>query len=280
MNKANPPFMGCETDFKKAEIVLFGAPFDGTVSYRPGARFAGTEIRRESYGLETYSPYLERDLEECHVFDGGELDLPFGNPRKALDMIGAAVKEILAAEKKPLMIGGEHLVTLGAVEVLAQHQQDLHMLHFDAHADLREEYMGETLSHATVLRRCHNLLGDGTIYQLGIRSMTKDEAVFSQDHVRQHRYDLEALPSFLEELRDVPVYVTIDLDVMDPCCFPGTGTPEPGGVAFLDLMRGVHQLRELNIIGADVVELAPHYDTSGVSTVVAAKIIRELLLVM
>ncbi len=280
MNKANPPFMGLEADFSEAEIVLFGAPFDGTVSYRPGARFAGTEIRKESYGLETYSPYLQKDLEECRIFDGGELDLPFGNPRRALDAIRDTVDTILTAGKKPLMIGGEHLVTLGAVEAAVGHHPNLRILHFDAHADLRHDYLGETLSHATVVRKCHDLVGDGRIYQLGIRSMTREEDEFSRIHVRQHRYNLGALKTFMGEIKDAPLYLTIDLDVLDPAFFPGTGTPEPGGVSILELFEAIHHLACLNIIGCDVVELAPHYDATGVSTITAAKIIRELLLIV
>ncbi len=280
MNKANPPFIGCEADYAKADIVLFGAPFDGTVSYRPGTRFAMAEIRKESYGLETYSPYLKEDLEDRHVFDGGDLELPFGNTRRALDMIKTTTGEILGDQKIPLMVGGEHLVTLGAVEAVQSKYEDLRILHFDAHADLRQDYLGEPLSHATVIRRCYDLLGDQKIYQMGIRSMTKEEDVFAETHVLQHKYDLSALPDFLAELCEFPLYVTIDLDVLDPAFFPGTGTPEPGGISFHALLAAIHQLKGLNIVGADVVELSPHYDPSGVSTITAAKIIRELLLII
>ncbi|MEE0776135.1 MAG: agmatinase, partial [Bacillota bacterium] len=223
-------FMACEAEYDEAEVVLFGAPFDGTVSYRPGARFGPAAIRTESYGIETYSPYLERDLEELSVFDGGDLELPFGSSRRALDMIRDFTAQVVKDGKLPLMTGGEHLVTLGAVEALAAVYPHLHVLHFDAHADLREEYLGDTLSHACVLRRCHDLLGDNRIFQLGVRSMTAEENAFAKVHVTQHKFDLSKLEEVIGALGNAPVYVTLDLDVLDPAFFPGTGTPEPGGV--------------------------------------------------
>ncbi len=278
MNKDNPPFIGCDRDFHCADIVLFGAPFDGTASYRPGARFATAEIRQASYGLETYSPVCDRDLGEINVCDLGDLELPFGNPRRALDAIAAKTRTVAAAGKVPILLGGEHLVTLGAVEALAEKERELRILHFDAHADLRDTYLGESLSHATVLRRCHDLLGDGRIFQLGIRSMTKEEADFAASHLRQHRYDLDAGEDFWEEIAGFPLYITIDLDVIDPGFFPGTGTPEPCGVTPAALFSVFRRLQGIEIVGCDLVELAPHYDHSGISAITAAKALRELLL--
>lgn len=278
MIKANPAFMACDTDYEKANIVMFGAPFDGTVSYRPGTRFASSEIRKESYGLESYSPFLKKDLEDSRICDIGDLDLPFGNPRRALDEIYTKTKMILNDSKIPFMVGGEHLVTLGSVEACSESYEELCILHFDAHADLREDYMGEKLSHASVIRRCHDLLGDGRIFQLGIRSMTRDEDIFAQEHTNQCKYSLEKLDEYLKIIGERPLYITIDLDVLDPAFFPGTGTPEPCGVSTIDLIGAIHKLSGLNIVGLDVNELSPHYDQSGVSTVTACKMIRELLL--
>lgn len=278
MKKVDPPFMACESEFEDASIVLFGAPFDGTVSYRPGTRFASAEIRKESYGVESYSPFCKKELEEIAVCDSGDLELPFGNPRRALDMIKERTAEILAADKIPFMIGGEHLVTLGMAEALAEKYPDLCILHFDAHADLREDYMGEKLSHASVLRRCHDILGDGRIFQLGIRSMTKDEDLFAQKHTSQCKYHLGALEEYIQAIGDRPVYITIDLDVLDPAHFPGTGTPEPCGITSVDLIRAIHTFDRLHVVAMDVNELSPHYDHSGVSTVTAVKMIREMLL--
>lgn len=176
------------------------------------------------------------------------------------------------------MVGGEHLVTLGSVEAVFEKYKDICILHFDAHADLRDDYMGEKLSHACVLRRCHDLVGDNRIFQLGIRSMTKDEDEFTEIHTRQCKYDLKNLDMYLEEIGDRPVYLTIDLDVLDPAFLPGTGTPETCGITSIDLIRAIHKMDKLNIVAADVNELSPHYDQSGVSTVTACKMIRELLL--
>ena len=277
--KINVPmvFMGCESSYDEADLVMFGAPFDGTCSYRPGSRFAGAAVCTESYGIETYSPYLERDLADLSVFDAGELDLPFGNISEVLERIEEAASEIISDGKKMLMIGGEHLVTLGAVRAAAKKHPGLNILHFDAHADLRDDYMGERLSHATVIRRCHELVG-GKVHQFGIRSMTREEDLWARENVIQRKYDFETLDETIDDLRGKPVYLTIDLDVLDPSIFPGTGTPEPGGVSFTDLISAVHRVKGLDIVGCDVNELAPHYDGSGVSTVVACKVIRELIL--
>lgn len=277
--KNNDPsvFIGCEGSYGEAKVVMFGAPFDGTSSYRPGSRFAGSAIRNESYGIETYSPYLEKDLVDFHVFDAGELDLPIGNACEALERIEEAVFEIISDDKIPLMIGGEHLVTLGSIRALAKKYPDLNIVHFDAHADLRDDYLGEKLSHATVIKRCHELI-KGKVYQFGIRSMTREEDLWARENVVQRKYDFETLNEVISGLRGNPVYLTIDLDVLDPSIFPGTGTPEPGGVSFAGLISAVQLTADLNIVGCDVNELAPHYDNSGVSTIVACKVIRELIL--
>lgn len=280
MNNKFSTFIACESPYNESKLVIFGAPFDGTSSYRPGSRFAGTAIRSESFGIETYSPYLGKDLEDYAVFDAGDLDLPFGNAAEALINIEGAADQIISDGKIPLMIGGEHLVTLGSVRALVKQYPDINILHFDAHADLRDEYLGEKLSHATVIRRCHDLIENGQIFQFGIRSMTKDEDIWARKHVVQRKYDFETLEEAVCQLRNKPVYFTIDLDVLDPSVFPGTGTPEPGGVSFIELIKAIHRTNSLNIVGCDVNELAPHYDASGVSTITACKVIRELILTL
>ena len=271
-------FMGCDADYRDADIVLFGAPYDCTTSFRPGTRFASAAIRRESYGLELYSPYQDRELSEFCVFDSGDLELQFGDPRSALSDIEKRSKTILTDGKLPFLLGGEHLVTLGSVRAAVKKYPDLHILHFDAHADLRDEYLGAKLSHACVLRRCHELVGDGKIYQYGIRSGDKSEFVWGKDHVFTHKFNLEGLDETLCDLAGKPVYLTVDLDVLDPSVFPGTGTPEPGGVGFDALRAALTKACSLNVVAADVNELSPHYDTSGASTAVACKIVREMLI--
>ncbi len=280
MNRHVHTFLGCESEYEEARIVLFGAPFDGTTSFRPGARFASAAMRGDSYGLETYSPYQDRDLSEIRVFDGGDLELSLGNTKKVLDQIETYTAKVVEAGKVPCMIGGEHLTSLGALRAVIKKHPELHILHLDAHADLRDTYLGEGLSHATVMRRVWELVGDGRIYQFGIRSGTKEEFAWAEGHVHMYRYDLRGLTDTAAHLQGKPVYVSIDLDVLDPSVFPGTGTPEPGGVGFLELLDTILSLKGLDIVGADITELSPVYDPSGVSTVTACKVLRELLLVM
>lgn len=273
-------FIGCDSDYKQSEIVLFGAPFDGTSSYRAGSRFAPSKIRFDSYGLETYSPYSERDMLDYGIHDAGDLELPFGNAEEVLKQIENFSRQVVGDGKIPVMIGGEHLVSLGLARVLIEKYPDLHVLHFDAHADLRADYMGEPMSHATVMRRIHDQLGDGRIYQFGIRSGTKEEFAFAQSgqHVVMNRFDAHTLPDVAKQLLGKPVYITIDLDILDPSIFPGTGTPEPGGITFKEMLDIFKAFIPLHIVGADIVELSPDYDTTGVSTAVASKVIREVML--
>nr|WP_295286137.1 agmatinase [uncultured Blautia sp.] len=273
-------FIGCESSFEEASIVLYGAPFDSTTSFRPGARFGPSAMRHESFGLETYSPYQDKDLMDINVFDSGDLELCFGSSEMALSDIQKRAEEILKEEKFPLLLGGEHLVTLGAVRAVAAKYRDLHIIHFDAHADLRDDYLGAKLSHACVLRRCHEIVGDGHIHQFCIRSGEREEFQFASRHTDFHPFTFDGLKETVRELKEkqVPVYFTIDLDCMDPSVFPGTGTPEAGGVSFLELLKAIRTVSEANVVGADVNELAPMLDVSGVSTATACKVLRELLL--
>lgn len=273
-------FIGCESEYQDADIVIFGAPFDSTTSYRPGTRFASSAIRNESFGLETYSPYQDRDLTDYNIFDGGDLELPFGDPKDALAQIEEYTWQVLKDNKIPVMIGGEHLVTLGAVRSAVKQYEDLHIVHFDAHADLRNDYLGVTLSHATVLRRCHDLVGDHKIYQFGIRSGDREEFLWGKDHVTTCKFDFSTLDEVIEKLKGKPVYFTLDLDVLDPSVFPGTGTPEAGGVTFMELLGAIKRVAELSIVAMDMNELSPVYDQTGASTAVACKLLREILLLL
>ncbi len=275
-------FIGCESSYQDAKIVLFGAPFDSTTSFRPGARFGPAAMRHESFGLETYSPYQDKDLEDLAVFDSGDLELCFGSSEMALADIEARAREIVSDGKFPLLLGGEHLVTLGAVRAVLEKYPELHIVHFDAHADLRDDYLGAQLSHACVLRRCHDLIGDGRIHQFCIRSSERAEFRFAAQHTDMHLFSFDGLAELTEQLArtQVPVYLTIDLDCLDPSAFPGTGTPEAGGVSFLQLLDAIRTITQANIVAADVNELAPMLDTSGVSTATACKVLRELLLAL
>ncbi|NLF79930.1 MAG: agmatinase [Clostridia bacterium] len=275
-------FINAEADFAAARLIIFGAPFDATASFRPGSRFAPAEIRTFSQQLETYSPYQERDLSEISVCDIGDLTLAHGNAAAMVEAVREQAAAILAARKIPLLLGGEHLVSLGAVQAAAAAYPDLLLLHLDAHTDLRDDYLGERLSHATVIRRCHDILGDGRIFQFGIRSGERDEFLWSgAGHTHLRKFDLGGISETVEQLQDRPLYLTVDLDILDPSVLPGTGTPEAGGISFEELRAALTMIcREANIIACDMTELCPPCDPSGASTAVAAKILREMLLAL
>jgi agmatinase len=277
-------FLGCSTPRAESRIVLLGAPFDGTVSYRPGSRFAPMQMRVESMGFETYSPSRDADLEDSAVHDAGDLEFAPGNAAAALDRIEGEVRRIYAEGRRPFLVGGEHLVTLGALRAAAAAHPGLHVVHLDAHSDTRADYLGEELSHACVIRRAHDLLGDGRIHSFGIRSGTREEFAWSKTHIDLHRDTTEGLGELCRRLaaEGAPVYLTVDLDVLDPSGFPGTGTPEPGGLTFRELQAAFDAIAAThpNLVGADVVELAPQLDASGISTAAACRALREMLLLM
>lgn len=282
MKKNIETFIGCEAEYEDSKIVLFGAPFDSTTSFRPGARFGPSAMRHESFGLETYSPYQDKDLMDNSVFDSGDIELCFGSSKSALEDIEERAREILNDEKFPLLIGGEHLVTLGSVRAVSEKYPDMHIIHFDAHADLRQDYLGAELSHACVIRRCHDILGDGRIHQFCIRSGDREEFRFAEKHTEMHKFNFDGLEELVTKLKkdNIPVYFTIDLDCLDPSVFPGTGTPEAGGVTFLQLIDAIFTVSKANIVAADVNELSPMLDASGVSTATACKVLRELILAL
>ena len=279
LSKNIETFIGCDSDYTDAELVIFGAPFDSTTSYRPGTRFGPSAIRHESFGLETYSPYQDKDLEDHAIMDSGDLELCFGSSDQALKDIQGRAEQILQDGKIPLLLGGEHLVTLGSVRAAVQKYPDLHIIHFDAHTDLREDYLGAKLSHACVIRRCHDILGDGRIHQFGIRSGERAGWKFARaGHTDLHPFNLNGLEETVKALQSAPIYFTIDLDVLDPSCFPGTGTPEAGGVDFMQLLEAIRTVCSGNVVAADVNELCPILDQTGASTAIAGKVVRELML--
>ncbi len=273
-------FIGCEADYESSDTVIFGAPFDSTTSYRPGTRFGSSAIRRESFGIETYSPYQDKDITDYDIFDSGDIELCFGSPERALSDIEERTAQILSDGKLPVMLGGEHLVTLGAVRAVRKKYDDLYIIQFDAHADLRSDYLGQELSHACVMRRCWELVGDGHIYQFGIRSGERTEFEFAREHTVMNKLNLNGIDEAVKALKGKKVYLTVDLDVLDPADFPGTGTPEAGGASFNQLLEALLKLSQLDLVGIDLNELSPHYDQSGRSTALACKLLREVLLMI
>ncbi|MFH0702347.1 MAG: agmatinase [bacterium] len=270
-------WLGACENFENSDWVLVGLPYDGTCSFKPGTRFGPEMIRIASQGIETYSMYQNKDLSEIAFYDAGDLEFPFGDKQEALNRIAQATRETLDFQKHWLGIGGEHLVTYPAVKTYLNKYPDLIVLHFDAHADLRENYLGETFSHATVMRQISNLIGPQRIIQIGIRSGVQEEFEWMNNHSTLFN-NKSQIPAILEKISDHPVFLTIDLDVLDPGIMSGVGTPEPGGMSFNELIFWLLSLKNLNYVGADIVELSPHYDISGVSAITAAKIIREILL--
>ena len=268
-------WMGQNEDYKTSNIVMLGMPFDGTVSYRPGSRFAPEQIRLASWGLEEYSPYFDKHLEDCNFHDAGDLEFPLGNTEKSLEVIKNNVEEIYRDGKRVFGIGGEHLVTLPEIQAVSKYVDNLAIVHFDAHTDLREEYLGEPLSHSAVIRHSAEIVGFENLKQIGIRSGMKEEFELMKKYgtlIHEH--------SELDCFKNKNIFITVDLDVLDTSIMPGTGTPEVGGLNFNQLVDWFKYLSNFNIIGADVVELAPDYDASGASTAVATKVIRELLMAM
>ncbi|MBS4760793.1 MAG: agmatinase [Clostridium sp.] len=268
-------WIGSVDSYNEADIIMIGLPFDGTCSYRPGSRFAPERLRLASWGMEDYSPNYDMHLDDVNFFDAGELEFPLGNTVKTLDLIEENARHIFNDNKKYLGIGGEHLVTYPAVKACYEKYPDLAVIHFDAHTDLREDYLGEKLSHASVLRRIGETIGFENIKQIGIRSGLKEEF----DLMKKYN-TLVKKAGDLEPIKNKNIFLTIDIDVLDPSIMPGTGTPEADGMFYRELAEWIKYLKGFNIVGADVVELAPDYDKSEVSTAVAAKVIRDVLMIL
>ena len=278
--KIERSFIGCMHGHKDAAIVLFGVPFDATSTYRKGSAEAPAKIRDESHGIETYSPYQNKDLSNIKVFDGGDLNVSGDRVEDMLDKTEDYTKQVLRAGKFPLMLGGEHLVTLGAFRAIAKKYPDVCVVHFDAHTDLRNDWEGSPCNHSTVIRRCFDIVGKGRIFQFGIRSGEKAEFEFAAKNTVLTKNNFEGLQSKIRKIGRRPVYFTIDLDVLDPSELGGTGTPEAGGVRFLELLDAARKVFGLNVVGCDITELSPPLDTNGASTALACKFLREVLLMV
>ena len=272
-------FMAASRDPAGCQVGLFGVPYDGTTSFRPGTRFGPAAIREVSQGLETYCPQLDRDLEDLTFVDLGAVEIPFGAPEPVLELVREATATVLNKGLRPLMLGGEHSISSGAVAAVVERHPDLVLVQLDAHADLRDSWLGTRHSHACAMRRCLDVLPSGNLLQLAIRSGTREEFRELQASGRLIT-DAEALRQALNPLHGTPVYLTVDLDWFDPAVLPGTGTPEPGGFRWQDFVAVIDVLKGHQLVAADVVELAPQLDTSGMSAVLAAKVTRSLLLLL
>jgi len=271
-------YISANASFESSKAVILGCPYDGSASFRPGARFGPSAIRRASWGIETFSPYFQRDLTQCSIHDMGDLELPLGEKRTSLGLIRKALARILSKKKIPIVLGGDHLITLPIIEEIHPIYPDLHLIHIDAHTDLREEYLGEALSHSTVMRKIVDHLGEGRLFQIGIRSGTEEEFEIARKWKSIVPINPRPLGAMVKRLKNQPVYVTLDLDVIDPGFLPGVGTPEPGGLTFHGFLSLLKNLQSLRVVGFDLVELTPDYDPTGISSVTASVILREMIL--
>lgn len=271
-------YISASASFEKSKGVILGCPYDGSASFRPGARFGPSAIRRASWGIETFSPYFQRDLSQCSIHDMGDLELPLGEKKISLGLIRNGLGKILSEKKTPILLGGDHLITLPIVEEILTVYPGLHLLQIDAHTDLREDYLGEPLSHSTVMRKVVDHLGEGRLFQVGIRSGTEEEFKLARKMKSIVSLEPGSLSSMTKRLRNQPVYITFDLDVIDPSLIPGVGTPEPGGLTFQQSILLLKKLQTLHVVGFDIVELTPDYDPTQVSSVTASVILREMIL--
>ncbi len=286
-------FIKSHPTYDDAQAVIYGMPMDWTVSYRPGSRFGPQRIREVSIGLEEYSPYLDRELEEVKYFDAGDIPLPFGNAQRSLDEIDVPVPGACAGSKTsisivtytgkiPVGMGGEHLVSWPVMKAVSAKYDDLAIIHFDAHTDLRVEYEGEPLSHSTPIRKIAEHIGPKNVYSFGIRSGMKEEFEWAKEngmHISKFEV-LEPLKEVLPTLAGRNVYVTIDIDVLDPAHAPGTGTVDCGGITSKELLASIHAIAAsgVNVVGFDLVEVAPIYDSSEMTANTASKLLREMIL--
>ena len=277
-------FLGAQRSVDQCKVSLLGVPYDGTCCYRPGARFGPAAVREDSYGIETYCPQLNLDLENIKFADVGSLDVPFGNAKLTIDYVEDATAVLLNNNLKPLIIGGEHSITSGIIKSVIKNYPELLIIQLDAHADLRDEWLGSKFSHACTMKRCLEVLPSKKIFQVGIRSGTKSEFLEMNKTKRLIQHTLGENAKYLEEalksFKGAPIYLTFDLDWFDPSIMPGTGTPEPGGYFWGDFAAVVDVIKSHNLIGADVVELSPKFDNSGISSILAAKVIRSLIMLL
>jgi len=272
-------FMGTGDSYAEARAVLLGIPMDYTVSLRPGSRNGPQQVRTISFGIEDYSVYQKKSLADLNFYDAGDLVLPLGNVKGSMARIEEAGRKIFADGKFPIFIGGEHLISYPLIKACYEQYPDLYVIHFDAHADLRRDYEGEEESHATVMRKVAEMLGPGRIYQFGIRSGIKEEFDFAKDYT--HMFVDEIFPSLRDAvllLKNKPVYISLDIDVVDPAFAPGTGTPEPGGFTSKEILNAIRVMAPLNVVGMDLVEISPVNDQTDRTAILGAKIIREALL--
>ena len=280
MIPAEPRFIACRASLPDARIILFGIPFEGRVNLRRGADRGPRELRLASDSIETYSPFLGRDLEDLALADLGDCELGDGAPREQLTRAREEIRRFWRPGLRPVTLGGDHTATLPVIEVLAPAIPDLRILQLDAHPDLREEFLGERYNYASAMARVMDVVAPERVFQVGMRTGAREEFQRKAPHLfPAHRiHPVEAVRGLLPELRAHPLYVTIDVDVLDPSEAPGTGAPEPCGITAAELVEIVRLLAPCRIVGTDLMEVAPAWDPSGRTGITASWILREAIL--
>ncbi|MCW4011183.1 MAG: agmatinase [Candidatus Bathyarchaeota archaeon] len=275
---------GIQKPFEKARYVVFGVPFDATSSYRTGARFMPAAVREASLNIETYSFRSGTDAENLLLHDAGDVDTP-ADAEKTLEMCGLVSADIFAAGKVPVAIGGEHTITLGILKGLGKKAQKTAVVSFDAHLDLRGEFLGLPLSHTTFMRRISEEVKPAKIFEVGTRAVCQEELEYAKEagveFFSTQQIRREGTQKFAEQLKTKleafeNVYLSVDMDVLDPAFAPAVQNPEADGISTGDLLDVVCAVCDKRVVGFDVVEVAPVYD-QGTSAVAAAKIALEML---
>jgi agmatinase len=277
---ADPRFIACRASLPEARVALFGIPFEGRVNLRRGADHGPRELRLASDSIETYSPFLGRDLEDLAIADLGDCELGDGSPREQLARAREEIRRFWRPGLRPVMLGGDHTATLPVIEVLAPAIPELRILQLDAHPDLREEFLGERCNYASAMARVMDVVAPERVYQVGMRTGAREEYQRKAPHLfPAHRTrPLDAVRSLLPELAAHPLYVTVDVDVLDPSEAPGTGAPEPCGITAAELVEIVRLLAPCSIVGTDLMEVAHAWDPSGRTGITACWILREAIL--
>lgn len=277
-------FSGFQKPFEKAKYVIFGVPFDVTSTYRTGARFGPNAVRQASLNIETYSFRTGVDVEDLQLHDLGDLHV-LADTEKTLERIRLVVADILEAGKIPVIVGGEHTITLGVAKGLGKRASKTAIVSFDAHLDLRSEFMGLTLSHTTFMRRINEEVKPAKIVEVGTRAVCKEELAYAKkvgiEFFTAQQIRKDGVQRVIKQLREKlagceSIYLSVDMDVLDPAFVPAVQNPEPEGLEPHVLLDILCDLCDKRVVGFDVLEVAPNYD-QGVSAVQAAKVIFEVL---
>jgi agmatinase len=277
-------FSGFEKTFEEADYVILGVPFDFISTYRTGARFGPSAIRQASLNIETYSFRTGIDMEDLQLHDLGDLAIS-ADTEKTLERLSLVIKDLIEVGKKPVTIGGEHTITFGILKGLGDKASKTVVVSFDAHLDLRNEFMGVKLGHTTFMRRINEEIKPAKIIAVGTRAVCREELAYAKnigiEFFTSQQIRSEGAGHVAKQLEEKlaryeNIYLSVDMDVLDPAYAPAVQNPEPEGLephVLLDILCGVCDER---VIGVDVVEVAPHYD-EGMSAIQAAKIVCEML---